>query len=86
MEVAIGEPETVFDLDVNIPLIFEEGDSADPISAFEVIVEGGHFFLGDFVEVNIFRLGIFDLGLRYRCSWSIHLNDSKYLICSYNFH
>ena len=85
MKVAVSQPETVFHLYVDIPFILEESYGPDPIPAFKVVMEGGHFFLRDFVEVHIIGLGIFNFGLRYRCSWSIHLNYSKYLICSYNF-
>ena len=63
MEVAVGQPETVFDLYVDIPLIFEESNGTDPIPALEVVMEGGHFFLRDFMEVHILSLGIFNFGL-----------------------
>ena len=85
MEVAVGEPETILDLDVDITLIFQECNGSDPVPNFEVVVKGGHLFLWKFGKVYILALGLADFGFRNGGSWPIHLNYLNDLICSYNF-
>ena len=56
MEIAICEPQAIFDLDVDTSLVFEKGDGSNPVSDFEIVVEGGHLFLRDFAIADILNL------------------------------
>ena len=64
MEITVGEPETVFDLNVDVPFDLQKGNCTNPISHFDVVLEGGHFFDLYFVIGSIFRCRTLDLGLR----------------------
>lgn len=77
VEVAVGQPHAVLDLDVDTALILEEGDGADPIPGGKVVLEGGHFLLRQLVVVGVPICGGLDFGFRYGGSWPVHLN--KYL-------
>lgn len=53
VEVAICKPKTIFDLDVDVSLTFEECHSADPVSGLYVVFKSGHFLLLDFISTEI---------------------------------
>lgn len=72
VEVAVGEPETVFDLNIDSAFTLEKGDGADPIPHLDVVGQRGHFLLLHFVVLSVFWLGASDFGLRDRRSWTIH--------------
>ena len=55
VEVAISEPKTVFDLNVDCPLAFQKSNRSDPISHFDVVLEGRHLFGLNFVIHALFR-------------------------------
>jgi hypothetical protein len=54
VEVAVGEPETVLDLDVDIALAFQKGNCSDPVSLFYVILQHGHLLLLYFAVLSVF--------------------------------
>lgn len=54
MEIAVCEPKTVLDLDVDVPLTLEQCHRSDPVSLLDVILKGGHFLLLDFIMLKIF--------------------------------
>lgn len=72
VEIAISEPETVFDLDVDVSLTFEQGDSTNPISGFYVVFESRHFLLLDFIVLEVFGADFGDFGFGDGSSWSVH--------------
>ena len=43
--VAVGQPETIFDLDVDSPLTLQQCNCSDPVPHFYVIWERWHPFL-----------------------------------------
>lgn len=38
VEVAVGEPEAVLDLDVHVPLALQKRNRADPVSLLDVVL------------------------------------------------
>ena len=54
VEVAVGEPETVFDLDVDVSFAFKKCNCADPVAGFDVVFESGHFLCIDFLAAEVF--------------------------------
>lgn len=44
VEVAIGQPETVFNLEIDSPFAFQESNCSYPISFLDVVLQGGHLF------------------------------------------
>lgn len=83
MEIAISEPQTVFDLNINISLAFQKSNCSDPISFFDIVLQGGHFFGLHFIESSVFVDRALDFGLGDGCSWAIHLklSNSNQIIC-----
>lgn len=73
VEVAVGEPETIFDLYVHIPFAFQKRNRSDPVALFDVVLEGGHFLLLYLAVLSFFSAGAFNFCLGDRGSWSIHL-------------
>ena len=43
----------VFDLDVDVPFVFEESHGSDPISLLDVVLQGRHFLLRNFVVGHV---------------------------------
>ena len=78
VEVAVSEPKTVFDLDVDVPFTLQKSNRSDPISPFDVILKSGHFFSLNFVVGSVFRGGAFDLGFGDRGSGAIHFKNIKF--------
>jgi hypothetical protein len=72
VEVAVGEPETVFDLDIDGTLTLEKGNGTDPIPHLDVVGQSGHFLLLHFIVLAVLGLGTSYFGLRDRRSWTIH--------------
>jgi hypothetical protein len=73
VEVAVGEPETVLDLDVDVPLAFQKRNRSNPVPLLDVVLQGGHFLLLDLVVGPILSVGALHLRLRDRGSRTIHL-------------
>lgn len=44
MEIAVGQPETVLDLDVHVPLDLQKRNCSDPVSGLDVILQSRHLF------------------------------------------
>lgn len=63
MEVAVGKPETILNLDVNIPLTLQKSNGSNPVPLFDVVLQGRHLLLLDLVELAILSIGVLDLGL-----------------------
>ena len=55
VEVAISKPKTVFDLNIDCPLAFQKSNRSDPISHFDVVLEGRHLLGLNFVIHALFR-------------------------------
>lgn len=72
VEIAVCEPKTVFDLDVDVPLTLEQCHGSNPVSLLDVILKGRHFLLLDFVMLKIFAWNFGNLCFRYWRSWTIH--------------
>lgn len=53
VEVAVCEPETVFNLNVDVSLAFKKCNCADPVSGFDVVFESGHFLCFDFLAAEV---------------------------------
>jgi hypothetical protein len=53
VEVAVGEPKTIFDLDVDVSFTFKKCDSANPVSGLYVVLKCRHFLLFDFLATEI---------------------------------
>ena len=62
MEIAVGEPETVLDLDVDVALDLQKSNCSYPISHFDVVLESGHFLDLYFVITSVFECRALDLG------------------------
>lgn len=63
MEVAVGKPETILNLDVNIPLTLQKSNGSNPVPLFDVVLQGRHLLLLNLVELAILSIGVLDLGL-----------------------
>ena len=46
VEVAVGKPHAVLDLDVDAALVFQQGDGSHPVPRRKVVLQGGHLLLG----------------------------------------
>ena len=85
MEVAVGEPKTIFDLNVDVSFTFEKCDSADPVSGLYVVLESGHFLLFDFLATEILSWDLGDFGLWDGSSWTIHWREVMILVADFKF-
>jgi hypothetical protein len=63
VEVAVGQPQTVLNLDVHVPLALQECHRSDPVSLLDVVLQGGHLLGLHFVIPAVLGVGVFDLGL-----------------------
>ena len=78
VEVAISEPKTVFDLNVDCPLAFQKSNCSYPISSFDVVLKGGHLLDLYFVIHALFWCWAFNFGFWYWSSWAIHFKNIKF--------
>jgi hypothetical protein len=63
VEIAVGQPETVLDLDVDVALDLQKGNCSDPVSHLDVVLEGRHLLHLHFVIGSVFGRGALYLGL-----------------------
>jgi len=78
VEVAVGQPETVLDLNVDVPFDLQKGNRSDPVSHFDVILESGHLFHLYFVIGSVLGRRALYFGLGDRGSWAIHFKNIKF--------
>jgi hypothetical protein len=53
VKITVGQPKTIFNLNVDISFTFEKCDCTDPVSGLYVVLESGHFLLFDFLATEI---------------------------------
>ena len=72
MEVAVGQPETVFDLNVDAAFALQKGNCSDPIPLLDVVLQSRHFLLCYLAEPAVLGRRTLHLCLRDRGSRAIH--------------
>jgi hypothetical protein len=53
VKITVGQPKTIFNLNIDISFTFEKCHCTDPVSGLYVILESGHFLLLDFFATEI---------------------------------
>ena len=72
VEVAVGKPKTILDLDVHIPLALQKRNRPDPVALLDIVLQRWHLLLLDLVVLSILGVRALNLGLGNRCPRSIH--------------
>lgn len=80
MEVAVGQPKAIFDLDVHIPFALQKRNCSDPVPLLDVVLQRGHLLLLNLAVLPLFSAGALHFGLGNRRPRTIHLilNNIKF--------